>query len=36
VTEDALWAGDGDQEAVDDVVGTRVLVGIQMINISRL
>jgi chromosome segregation protein len=35
VTEDALWIGDGDQEAAD-VVGTRVLVGIQMINISRL
>ena len=34
MTEDVLWfGGDGEQE---DVVGARVLAGIQMINISRL
>jgi chromosome segregation protein len=35
VTEDVLYLPDGDQEATD-VVGARVLAGIQMINISRL
>ena len=35
MTEDAAYLPDGDQEATN-VVGARVLAGIQMINISRL